>query len=177
MDSQRIATDYGYVHRLLSVIVLSKNGLDSQCDLLSNDGCGYIFDDTFGYIDFKQVAAVCGLSLFGYPYAPYPAYNYPYQIKIAYEAGLPTGMASQPGILEALAIMAQIDLNEKQPGLVAMNEGVADVGIQEFRVLDYSEKRRDSSLKRTALGSSAKANRAAQLIDISLTKARRAIRI
>lgn len=173
---RRIPTDYGYVHRLLSVNVLSKKDW-LTCDLQSNDGCGYIYDDTFGYIDFKQISAVVGLSYYGYPFSPYVAYETPYQIQISYEAGLPTGVANQPGILEALTILAQIDLNEKSPGTVGQNEGAGDIAIQQFRSLDYSEVRAEHSLIRTALGESPRAMRAKRLIDISIKKARRVLLI
>jgi hypothetical protein len=166
MGRNRIATDYGYVHQLYSVNVLSKSGICGNCDLTSREGCGYIYEDTFGYIDFKVLSSICS----GCAGSPYP-----YQIQFVYQAGLPTGVANFPGILEALTIASQIDLNEKEPGMVGMNEGVGDVGIQSFRVMDYAETRRMSSLKRTVFGSSAKANRAANLIDGSVRKARRVL--
>lgn len=176
MGHQRIPTDYGYVHRLLNVNVLSKKDWRT-CDLQSNDGCGYIYDDTYGYIDFKQISTILGLSYHGYPFSPYVAYETPYQIQISYEAGLPTGTANQPGILEALTILAQIDLNEKSPGVVGQNEGAGDVAIQQFRSLDYTEVRGAHSLVKTALGESPKAMRAKRLIDMSIRKARRALTV
>lgn len=174
----RLVTDYGYVQRLIAVNVYSKK-MTTQCELESNDGCGFIYRDTFGYIDWKQINTVCGCGYvwpsFGIPF--FVQEKTPYLIEVVYEAGLPTGTANQPGILEALTIMAQIDLNEKEPGLVGNNEGNADVGIQSFRSIDYAEVRRNSSLKRTNLGSSPKSNRAAQLIDMSIVKARRSLRL
>lgn len=172
----RLVTDYGYVSRLIAVNVLTKSQLSSTCDLTSNEGCGFIYNDTFGYVDFRQVSGICGFSWYsGWPYSNFVSYNVPYQVQLVYEAGLPTGTANFPGILEALTIMAQIDLNEKEPGLVGNNEGNGDVGIQRFSSIDYSETRRDSSLKRTGLGDSPKANRAARLIDNSVRKARRTL--
>lgn len=173
----RLITDYGYVHRLLAVNVLSKKNC-TTCDLQENDGCGYIWDDTFGYVDFKQIASTCGSCCggWGYGYGWYHV-NRPYQIQVVYEAGLPTGTANMPGILEALTIMAQIDLNEKEPGLVGVNEGSGDVGIERFSSMDYSETRRSSSLKRTGLGDSPRANRAARLISNSVKLARRVLRM
>lgn len=171
---QRISTDYGYVHQLYNVNVYSKKGW-SSCDLQRNDGCGYIYDDTFGYIDFRQVASVCGLAYWGWPYSPYIATNYPYQIQVSYQAGLPSGTATQPTILEALTILAQIDLNEKSPGTVGVNEGMGDIAIQKFRSLDYSEDRGAHSLVKTALGESAKSMRAKRLIDATVKRARKVL--
>lgn len=168
LNHSRLATDYGYVHRLLSVNILTKSACNS-CDLRNNDGCGYIYDDTYGYIDFKRFIGTCrcGWGWWGL--------EKPYQIQLVYEAGLPTGTANQPGILEALTILAQIDLNEKIPGLVGMNEGVGDIAIQSFKTLEYSEDRGKHSLVRTALGESAKAMRAARLIRASIKLARKAL--
>lgn len=175
MGHQRISTDYGYVHQLYNVSVLSKKGC-SSCDLQTNDGCGYIYEDTFGYIDFRQVASACSVPYWQYPITPYfMSYNYPYQIQISYQAGLPTGTANMPGILEALTILAQIDLNEKLPGVVGQNEGSGDIAIQEFRSLDYTEQRGAHSLVKTALGESPKAMRAKRMIDATVKRARRVL--
>lgn len=169
MGSNRLVTDYGYVHQIYTVNVKSKeNGID--CTLRTDTGCAYIYDDTFGYIDFKRVSSYCGC---GYVY-PYP----PYQIHVAYEAGLPSGTANLAPMVEALTILAQIDLNEKIPGKVGMNEGVGDVGIQKFSSMDdYHEERTASAIIRTNLGSSARAMYAKRLVDSVIKKARRALLI
>ena len=175
-NKARLATDYGYVQRLLSVNILTRENA-SDCSLTSNDGCGYIYDDTYGYVDFRRLSSVCGCGWgwWGSPYPAYVVYNVPYQIQIAYEAGLPTGTANQPGILEALTILAKIDLNEKSPGLVGVNEGVGDVGIQKFKSLEYFEERGKHSLVKTALGESAQAMRAKRLLDMSIKRARKVL--
>lgn len=175
-NSARLATDYGYVHRLLSVNILTK-GQCNTCSLESNDGCGYIYSDTYGYVDFRRLASVCscGWNWWGNTYPAYIVAERPYQIQIAYEAGLPSGTANQPTILEALTILAQIDLNEKNPGLVGVNEGVGDISIQKFKSLDYFEHRGDHSLIQTALGGSARAMRAKKLIDATIKKARKTL--
>jgi hypothetical protein len=162
----RVATDYGYVQRILGVSVLSQQS-SMNCTLDSKSGCAFIFNDTFGYVDWRQLSSICGCGdgLSGY------------QVQIAYEAGLPTGTANQPTVLEALTIMAQIDLNERFPGQAGLNEGVGDVTIQEFRSLDYAEKRGEHSLIQTALGGSPKAMRAKRLLDLTITKARKTLLI
>lgn len=184
---QRVPTDYGYVHRILDVSILSQNSFSTTCDLKKNSGCAFIYNDTFGYIDVRQVMSACNIGYAGYWSIPYPVfpptyppmYNFsnPYQMQITYEAGLPTGTANQPGIMEALAILAQIDLNEKSPGLVDVNEGAGDIGIQSFRSIDYAETRKAGSLVNTALGNSAQSMRAKRLLDMTLKKARRSLRI
>lgn len=172
MGQRRLATDYGYVSRLLNVNVLSQNGC-SSCGLQDNSGCGYIYQDTFGYIDFRVLAATCGWSWWGGSYvASSPT---PYQIQLTYEAGLPTGTANQPGILRALTILAQIDLDDTYPGVVGINESVGAIGIQDFKTMDYSETRADHALIKTALGDDARSQRAKKLIDMSIKKARKVL--
>lgn len=176
MGKNRIPTDYGYVSQLLNVNVKSKGFLSTDCSLVDNKACGYIYDDTYGYIDFKQVALICGLSLWGtWGGSAIVVPNIPYQIDIAYQAGLPTGTANQPPVLEALTILAQIDLNEKDPGNAGINEATGDVGVQDFRSLDYKETRAAHALIKTALGDSAKSQRAKKLLDMAIRKARRVL--
>lgn len=174
MHQSRIATDYGYVQQLLSVNVLTQQNC-SNCSLTSNNGCGYVYSDTFGYVDFRQLASICGWSWWGYPYSPYVLSYAPYQIQLAYTAGLPTGTATQPGIMRALTIIAQANLNDMFPGMVGNNESVGMVGVQEFRSLDYFEKRTEHALVKTALGDDAQSQRAKKLIDASIRKARRVL--
>ena len=174
MHQNRLATDYGYVQQLLSVSILTKQNCQ-DCSLTANDGCGYVYQDTFGYVDFRQLSSVCGWSWWGYPYSPYILNYAPYQIQVAYVAGLPTGTATQPGILRALTIVAQIALDDMFPGVVGQNESVGAVGIQEFRSMDYFEKRAEHALVKTALGDDARSQRAKKLIDMSIRRARKVL--
>jgi hypothetical protein len=174
MHQNRLATDYGYVQQLLNVSILTRQNC-TDCSLTSNEGCGYVYSDTFGYIDFRQLSSICGWSWWGFPSSPYVLSYAPYQIQVAYTAGLPTGTATQPGILRALTIVAQIALDDMFPGVVGQNESVGAVGIQEFKSLDYSEKRADHALVKTALGDDARSQRAKKLIDMSVRKARKVL--
>ena len=175
MHQTRIATDWGYVQQLLNVSVLTRQNC-SDCSLTSNAGCGYVYGDTYGYVDFRQLTSVCGWAWWwSSPYSPYVLDYQPYEVQLAYVAGLPTGIATQPGILEALTILAQEDLNEKFPGQVGVNEGVGAVGIQNYASIDYRESRADHALIKTALGDDARSQRAKKLIDMSVKKARRAL--
>jgi hypothetical protein len=174
MHQNRLSTDYGYVQQLLSVSILTQQACQ-DCSLTSNAGCGYVYQDTFGYVDFRQLSSVCGWSWWGYPSSPYILSYSPYQIQLAYIAGLPTGTATQPGILRALTIVAQIALDDMFPGTVGQNESVGAVGIQEFKSLDYSERRAEHALVKTALGDDARSQRAKKLIDMSVKRARRVL--
>jgi len=85
----RISTDYGYVQQMLNVTILTRQNCQ-DCSLTANDGCGYIYQDTYGYVDFRQLTSVCGWSWWGFPYSPYILTYAPYQIQLSYVAGLPT---------------------------------------------------------------------------------------
>lgn len=166
--TQRISTDYGYVSAILRVAVRSQKVTQSGgCELIDNDGCAFIYSDTFGYLDLHQLRSTCGCG----------NSNVPYLYEITYEAGLPTGTANQPAMLAALTMLTGITLNELYPGVVGMNESVGDTGVQEYESFGYHERRTAHALRRTALGISAQANKAAQLIDSCVRKCRRSLRI
>lgn len=180
MYQMRLATDYGYVSQLLNVTLYTKTPGSSSCDLTANQGCGYVYQDTFGYIDFKCLLATCrcGVPWWGGTYAPAIVAQLPYQVSVTYVAGLPTGTANQPGILEALTILAQTDLNEKFSGAVGVNESVGAIGVTDFKaggISGYQETRAKDALIKTALGDDARAQRAKKLIDMTIRRARKAL--
>jgi len=65
-SKQFISTDYGYVHQILAANVLSINNVQN-CTLASDSGCAFIFDDTFGYLNFSCVTSICGCSQWKVP--------------------------------------------------------------------------------------------------------------
>lgn len=150
-----VITDYGYVHQILSVNTLSVGG---NCEISSNSGCAWIWNDTFGYVNTACLSSYSNCGFGGVPS----------QVQLAYQAGLPTGTANQPDILLALTMAATITLNEMT--FPSMNEGVGDVGITEFTSLDYRETRKP--WKNTVFGASAKAAKIASLLDGAVRKAR-----
>lgn len=167
--TQRIATDYGYVSRILDVsIKTQKITYSTGVELLSSQGGAFIYEDTFGYVDVYRLQSICGCP---------STSNYPYQYQITYEAGLPTGTATLPLMLQALTMAAQIHLNEMYPGVVGMNEGVGDVGIQEFESFSYRERRTAHALVKSAFGGSAQATRISNLIKSCVKLARKSLKI
>lgn len=80
---------------------------------------------------------------------------FPYTIEVVENCGLFTGSSSAPDMLLALTLGAQIILNEIDH-LNLSNEGVADVGIQEFSNSFYHEIR--TKLGHSEFGSSSTAN-------------------
>jgi hypothetical protein len=167
--TQRIATDYGYVHQILGANILTqKITYGSGVELVSNVGGAFIYEDTFGYLDVYKLHSICG--------CPHN-YSLAYQYQISYEAGLPTGTANLPLVLAAMTLAAKINLNEMYPGEVGMNEGVGDVGIQEFESFGYHERRTAHSLVKTAFGGSAQASKIASMIKTAVKLARRSLKV
>ena len=158
--SPRIVTEYGYVQEILSVKILSKDSY-VDCNLQSDNACVFVWDDTFGYMDVGCLMSICNCR----------GVLVPYQVQSAYRAGLPTGVATQPDVLLALTMAAQISLNEMV--YPSQNEGTGDIGIEEFRSLDYSEKRK--ALKNTVFGNSAKAQKIAGLLAAAVRPARQVL--
>jgi hypothetical protein len=121
----------------------------------------FIWDDTFGYLDVSCVANYCGC-------AGFPA---PSQVQVVYQAGLPTGVASQPAVLLALTMAATISLNEMI--FPSANESTGDIGIKEFTSMGYSgysEKR--VATARNSFGNSAKSYKVGQLLSSVIRRAR-----
>lgn len=177
--TKRIVTDYGYVSQIFGVVVKTQKVTQAAgCELIDLKGGAFIYSDTFGYVDVYKLESIYGI---GNPY-PYSGYapsisNTPYQYQIVYEAGLPTGTANLPLMLAAMTLATTINLNELYPGAVGMNEGVGDVGIQEYESFGYHERRTAHSLRRTAFGGSAMASKIASLIDSCVKKARRSLKV
>jgi hypothetical protein len=108
--------------------------------------------DSYGLVDLHYLVGSCNC---------HGAGAYPYQVNIAYTAGLPTGTANQPDILLALTEYAKIVINEM---IGFGNEAPGDIGVQDFQNQQYREIR--VKLLRTSFGTSAKA----QFIDKLLEK-------
>jgi hypothetical protein len=155
---QHLVLPYSHILSIPNVAVLSQKSICS-CDFDESSGCAFIWDDTYGYIDVRQITEFCACSCG-------PAY----QIRVVMQAGLPTGTANQADMLLGLTIAAEINLNRIIDP--SANEGTGDIGIIEFSNLSYHEKR--IGLKRTAFGNSAKANEIALLV--KSTRKKRALK-
>jgi hypothetical protein len=156
----RIVTDYGYVNRVLAVNILSKDNWET-CTLQSDSGCVFIWEDTFGYLDVSCLVNYCNCA----------GLVVPYQVQVVYQAGLPTGVASQPAVHLALTMAATISLNEMI--FPSANESTGDIGVKEFTSMGYSgysEKRVATAAN--SFGNSAKAYKIGQLLSSTIRRAR-----
>lgn len=146
-----VVTDWGEVTRLDSVLVYAKNSWWT-CSLATIQGCGYIRDNTFGYIDPAcALQCACGSILL----------LSPYQIQVVYQAGYSTGTSMQPNMLQALTWAADLNLKD-MVSPTSLEGGAGDPGIQRFGAQSYTEER--TALIHTDFGSGPRANKIKRLL-------------
>lgn len=136
--------EFGHVQQVLLFAVetvKSTNPLVMQ----TNSGTAVIRNADYGYIDADWLCNLGG--------------QYIYRSYAVYLSGLSSGTVTQPSMLSALTLAAQINLNEWVPDLA--NEGTADIGVQSFSNQSYTENR--VKLGNTIFGNSAMAQRIARL--------------
>lgn len=149
--SPSLVLDHAYVNHLNGV-----QFIDSENDVYwskyeTNSTYFALRDDTYGIVDLLYLSGYCNCHTLG---------EVPYHVNVLYNAGLPTGTASQADFLLALTTYATIIINE----IIGFgNEAPGDIGVQEFKNQEYSERR--VGLFKTALGSSPKAHFANRLLN------------
>ena len=155
----RITLGYGYVTNVVQTKFIDFEG-NTYYTITGTDNIFVgLRDPERGIIDLSHAVKNCGCHS--------ASRLSPYKIQVVYECGLPSGTAYSPKVLLATTTVANIMLNE----IIGWgNEGVGDVGVQEFRNQEYSEKR--TKLKNTVYGNSARANFAWKILK-KLRKRRR----
>lgn len=142
MRGTQFTTDYGYLSRVYSAYYESIESFTPlQVDI--HTGTALIRNAEQGWVD---IFIPCN-------------YGSNYRAYLVYESGMSSGTATQPRLLSALTLAAQIQLNEWDDSL--SNEGVADVGVRSFSNQSYSEQR--AFLGNTVFGNSATAQRIKRL--------------
>lgn len=141
--------DWCYVQSISQLLIVADDD-----DVISTVPHGWILRDAdMGIVKLKDALAhYLGFKVEN----PAEVYNF----AMTYTAGLPTGVANRPNVLNALTIMADIALKEIIDP--AANESTGDIGVQQFSANGYSETR--VQLARTALGTSARAMAARKLV-------------
>lgn len=153
LNTYRLMLDHGHVQR-----VLVTQFLDNEEKVYwSQTGTANVYvdlvSDTRGILDVDYLYSHCNCQ---------STSVYPTQIRVMYEAGLPTGTASQANFLMALTIYSDLMLQE----IIGYgNEAPGDIGVQQFNNQQYSEMR--VRLLRTDLGSSARAQLANRLLSMN----------
>lgn len=142
-----IQTDYGYVNSVNTITIYSRKG-DSSCTFSTTSSCAYLRNAQLGVLDVRLVGnCACGGVI-----------SNPYQIEIAYTAGLPSGTTYNSTIINALALYANEELKE----LTGISPTPGGVGIIEWENQEYREKR--MGMKETVYGSTAIAQKVERLI-------------
>jgi hypothetical protein len=143
--------EYNRVSRIIRTTFLDFQGVE----ILSEDG------EASGYINVRdKETGDVDVVYSGYGTHSHSAYDFVYQTRIVYEAGLSSGTTYHPNILLALSTEADVVLNE----IVGYgNEGAGDIGIQSFNNQEYSENR--VTLRNTVLGNSPRTNFANRLLE------------
>jgi hypothetical protein len=139
--------DNGYVEQILGLTLYSANEQFHVYTISEISKYVLIRNARCGYIDILR----CPLG-----------WIHPHTLSIVTQSGLSSIITSQSTFLLALTMAAQIILNELVNDFTLVNEGVGDIGIQEFSNQFYHEIR--TKLGHSAFGSSAKANMIARLV-------------
>jgi len=135
--------DYGHVQNVLRVTIVALQNTNPYTTK-TYTGTASIVSQDYGYINIYTPAM----------------YGIVQSISAVYESGLATGTYTNPAVLTALTMAAQINLNEMDVSL--SNESTADVGVQSFSNQSYSELR--TKLGTTSFGNSAMSQRVARLV-------------
>lgn len=143
--------DYGQVHRVISTSFIDFDETVYWTQAGTGNDYVALRDAEYGVLDINYILNNCKCANSARPY--------PYQIKIVYEAGLPTGTANHSKYLMALTIYSDLMLQE----IIGYgNEAPGDIGVQQYQNQEYREQR--IGLIRTNFGTSARANLAHRLL-------------
>ncbi len=142
-NGRTFVLDYGHVQNVLLVNMVTVQNTN-PLTLGYYTGAALIIEPQYGYIQVYEPSM----------------YGVLQSMSVVYESGLATGTYTNPAVLSALTIAAQINLNEMDVSL--SNESTADIGVQQFSNQSYSEMR--VKLGVNSFGNSALAQRAARLV-------------
>lgn len=162
IHNQPIMLDHTYIHAINSVTLFDDLGISN--DLLSSNGCGVVFDNTWGYVHVRDVWG-------SFHHALSPDH---YTVEIGYTAGLPSGTSYNPLMLQSLTTLADILLKDMVDPF-ALEGGAGDPGINSWSDMSHSETRRFGTGAQTSLGTSPRAVAAMRRVG-HLVKTKRALR-
>lgn len=150
----RLQLPYKRVQSILAVTALHE--VYCGCDPVEIGGCAIIMDPDNGVIDLRQCGSGGGNCACGW--ATGYRGSMAKQVRIAYVAGIPAGMAAAfPGVLQGLTIAADIILEQMTS---CAPDG--DPSISSFSDSGYSETRQ--FLVMTQFGGSPRANYAVRML-------------
>lgn len=145
------------VTSIVSLVAIHEAGCECSATTVELTGCAWITDSANGIIDIREIGntvqascASCNCS---------GGSGWPYQFRVVYVAGLPLEAAGDHRLLMGLTTFSDLALQQIIDPAGAEG-GPGDAGVQSYTTQGYSEVR--TKLRRTAAGSSARANYAAQ---------------
>ncbi len=157
-QGQPLRLEYDRIRGIVSVTGVHDAGCDCADDAIELSGCAWIKDAEAGIIDVRE----CGDTLKASCAGCGCRYGSPaFQVRVVYDAGLPTGAHVDPRLQLALVTAADLALQQIFDPTGAEG-GPGDAGVQSFSSQGYSETR--YPLRMTAFGASARANYAARMI-------------
>lgn len=147
------------VMSIASVVGIHDAGCNCASDAVEMTGCAWIVDGDNGVIDLRE----CGGLLKG-GCACNSAGIGPFQFRVVYTAGLPTGtVQASPMVMMGLVTAADLALQQViSPGCA--EGGPGDPQVTQYSDTGYSETR--GALRMTAFGGSARANYAANMLSV-----------
>ncbi len=151
--------DHDRIISLNSVVAIHDAGCDCADNSVEISGCAWIKSIEAGIIDVRECGNTVKASCTGCGCGQGGAG--PFQVRVVYQAGLPTTALTDPRLLLGLVTAADLAL-EQITDPSGAEGGPGDPGVQSFSSIRYSEKR--FPLKMTAFGASARANFAARTI-------------
>jgi len=162
LTTDKLPLPYTHLNSVASVTAIHDAGCDCADDSVEISGCAWILDGDGGLVSLREcgdtLKASCSGCNCGHAHG-----SGPLQVRMVYNAGLPTEAASDPRLLMGLATAADLALQQIIDPAGAEG-GAGDPGIKSFSSLSYSETRSDGSSQMTAFGDSARANYAAGML-------------
>lgn len=159
---QQFDLEHSHLRQIKGVTAIHDAGCNCADNSVEISGCAWIKSYDGSIIQAKECGNTlnsgnCGCSCWGY--------GKPYQVRVAYEAGLPTGAAFDPRLLMGLTTAAGIYLDQMTNPQLGEG-GAGEPGIKSFSSLSYSETKQDKGQTVTAFGASSRANYAAQMLRV-----------
>lgn len=151
-NDRRLYLGVNYVRQVYNAVPLMEYPYDTTLETNVN-GYAFILDAERGIIDLRLKNI----------YYRYRWQGSPYQVQVAFNAGLDPSLKQDPNLLAALKALTDMWLMQNfDPSNFA--GGIGDPGIQSWSSLDYNESRVGTSLKSTMFGNSPQANMIVRLL-------------
>lgn len=151
--------DHTRIRGIVQVVAVHDSGCNCAADSIELTGCAWLKHAQAGVIEVRECGNTIRASCSGCNCGQ--GGNGAFQVRVVYDAGLPTGAHLDPRLQMGLVTAADLAL-EQIIDPAGAEGGPGDTGVQSFSSAGYSETR--TPLRMTAFGSSARANYAANML-------------